>query len=69
MKVTKLLNKMPKCQLVQILLLSEEAEEIYRGKIENMTIEGRLKIDKLKVDGVCTFSSYDDTITIYVTMK
>ena len=66
MKVTKLLNKMPKCQRVQIMLLSEEAEEIYRGKIEN--IEDGLKIDKLKVDGVCTFSAYDDTITIFVTM-
>lgn len=67
MKVTTLLNKMPKCQLVQIMLLSEEAEEIYRGKVEN--IEDGLKIDKLKVDGVCTFSSYDDTITIFVVMK
>ncbi len=67
MKVTKLLNKIPKCQLVQIMLLSEEAEEIYRGKVEN--IEDGLKIDKLKVDGVCTFSSCDDTITIFVTMK
>lgn len=67
MKVTKLLNKMPKCQLVQIMLLSEEAEEIYRGKVEN--IEDGLKIDKLKVDGLCTFSAYDDTITIFVTMK
>jgi hypothetical protein len=67
MKVTKLLNKIPKCQLVQIMLLSEEAEEIYRGKVEN--IEDGLKIDNLKVDGVCTFSSCDDTITIFVTMK
>ena len=67
MKVTKLLNKMPKCQLVQIMLLSEGAEEIYRGKIEN--IDDGLKIDRLKVDGVCTFSSCDDTITIFVTMK
>lgn len=69
MKVTKLLNKMLKRQLVQIMLLSEEAEEIYRGKIENITIEDGLKIDKLKVDTVCTFSSCDDTITIFVTMK
>lgn len=70
MKVTKLLNKMPKCQLVQIMLLSdEEAGEIYKGKIENLTIEDGLKINKLKVDGVCTFSAYDDTITIFVTME
>lgn len=69
MKFKKLLNKMPKCQKVQIILLSEEAEEVYRGKIENITIEDGLKIDRLKVDGVCTFSSCDDTITIFVTMK
>lgn len=69
MKVTKLLNKMPKCQLVQIILLSEEAEEIYIGKVKDITIEDGIKIDKLKIDGVCTFSTYDDTITIFVTMK
>lgn len=67
MKVTKLLNKMPKCQLVQIMLLSEETEEIYRGKVEN--IEDGLKIDKLKVDGVCTLSSCDDTIIIFAMME
>lgn len=68
MKVTKLLNKMPKCQLVQIMSLSGEGEEIYRGKVENITIEDGLKIDRLKVDGVCTFSSCDDTITIFVNL-
>lgn len=68
MKVTKLLNKMPKCQLV-IMLLSEEDEEIYRGKVENITIEDGLKIDKLKVDGVCTLSSCDDAIIIFATME
>ena len=70
MKVTKLLNKMPKCQLVQIILLDgEEVNEIYKGKITGLTIEDGLKIDKLKVDGVCTFSSYDDTISIYATKE
>lgn len=66
MKVTKLLNKMPRCQKVQIILLSdEEVNEIYRGKITSLTIEDGLKIDKLKVDNLCTFNSCDDTITIY----
>ncbi len=64
MKVTKLLKKMPKCQLVQILLLSAKTEEIYKGKVENITIENGLKIDKLKVDGLCTFSVNDNIITI-----
>lgn len=63
MKVTKLLNKMPRCQKVQIILLSdEEVNEIYSGKIED--IKGAT-VKKLKVNGVCTFSSYDDIISIY----
>lgn len=62
MKVTKLLNKMPRCQKVQILLLSTSVKEIYNGKVED--IKGAT-IDKLKVNDICTFSSYNDTITIY----
>lgn len=63
MKVTKLLNKMPRCQKVQIILLStNETKEVYNGKVED--VKG-LTIEKLKVNDICTFSIDNDTITIY----
>lgn len=70
MKVTKLLNKMPKSQIVQIVSLSAIEEEIYyKGKIKDLTIEDGLKIDKLKVDNVCTFIGSNNIIHIFATTK